>query len=97
MNYRLIKFISQQMSTAHEYGIYGLMTKCDELMIRKLNVQNSAEFFYLALLFDRSVLKEACYDFVTENLQEVEATDGWEQYEHFFVSKIGEISAIEGL
>jgi hypothetical protein len=75
----------------------GLMSKCDELMIGRLNVENTAEYFYWALVYDRTSLKEACYDFLTENLQEVEMTDGWRNYENYFISVINEIGEIEGL
>jgi hypothetical protein len=47
------------------------------MIIWRLNVENTAEYFYWARVYDRASLKEAWYDFLTENLQKVETTDGW--------------------
>jgi hypothetical protein len=55
----------------------GRMSKCDKMIIWRLNVENTAEYFYWARVYDRASLKEAWYDFLTENLQKVETTDGW--------------------
>jgi len=75
-----IKSVAPELlSAAHKYNMPGLMLLCEDTMVSNLNVNNAAQFYQLADLYDANHLLSAVKKFIIRNLKEVKATDGWKQ------------------
>ncbi len=72
--------ISALFSAAHLYGINKLVTRCMDIMIEDLDVENAAEFFLKGFLMEQTPLKTAAMDFITKNFAEIKETDGWSNF-----------------
>ena len=64
---------------AHLYSIPSLMSKCGEVLINKLTIENAAEYFYKAYLTDNEDLKEACMEYIFNNCSKVLESNGWKE------------------
>ena len=68
-----------QFMAAHLYSIPSLMSKCGEVLINKLTIENAAEYFYKAYLTDNEDLKDAAAEFFSYNSSEVYQSSGWKE------------------
>jgi len=65
---------------AHKYNIPRLMLLCEDTMVSNLNVDNAAQLYHIADMYDATHFLSAVKQFIIKNLKEVKATDGWKQF-----------------
>ena len=68
------------LSAAHKYNMPRLMLLCEETMVSNLKIDNAAQCYQLADLYDTKHLLSAVKKFIIKNLKGVKATEGWKQF-----------------
>ena len=65
------------LAAADRYGMEGFMVMCEDVLCRKLSVENAADTLILADLHSRMQLKTQALDFIARHASEVSKTSGW--------------------
>jgi len=59
------------LKLSHEYGLKELMSYCEEVLVKDIQVENVVKYIKFAEQYDANQFRKACLDFVSENVDEI--------------------------
>lgn len=69
--------VMKLIEAAEKYNVRGLKAQCEEILIKKMNIENASELLALGDLHNAGTLKEVALDYMTRNKTDVVKTQGW--------------------
>lgn len=71
--------IGALMQAAAKYEVPGLVSLCEQRAMKRLTVENVADWLTLASRIRAEALQDQCVSFMAGCIAEVQSTDGWER------------------
>lgn len=81
----LDKMAEELFQLADKYNISNLKKICEEILIKKLSLDNACRLLMLADLHSANDLKKACIKFIFENRKTLLQTEEWNALKSLFV------------